>query len=109
MCPFTDTHQYKTCIVGDTEQAPSRFLASEQLSVMLQVINIRTLKPLDRDTIVDSVRKTHRMVAVEEGWPQSGVTAELIATINEECFDDLDAPPERVTGLSLAPDISVFL
>ena len=75
---------------------------------MLQVINIRTLKPLDRDTIVNSVRKTHRMVAVEEGWPQSGVTAELIATINEECFDDLDAPPERVTGLSLAPGVSMF-
>ena len=81
---------------------------SERLSVMLQVINIRTLKPLDRDTIVNSVRKTHRMVAVEEGWPQSGVTAELIATINEECFDDLDAPPERVTGLSLAPGVSMF-
>ena len=64
----------------------------------MQVINIRTLKPLDRDTIVKSVKKTHRVVAVEEGWPQCGVTAEIIATVNEECFDDLDAPPERITG-----------
>ena len=63
-----------------------------------QVINIRTLKPLDRDTIVNSVKKTHRVVAVEEGWPQCGVTSEIIATVNEECFDDLDAPPERITG-----------
>ena len=64
----------------------------------LQVINVRTLKPLDRETIVNSVRKTHRVVCVEEGWPQSGFTAEIVATVNEECFDDLDAPPERVTG-----------
>ena len=66
--------------------------------VCFQVVNIRTLKPLDRDTIVNSVKKTHRVVAVEEGWPQCGITAEIIATVNEEAFDDLDAPPERITG-----------
>lgn len=49
-----------------------------------QVINLRTLKPLDRDTIVASVRKTHRLVTAEEGWPQSGVGAELVALVNEE-------------------------
>jgi pyruvate dehydrogenase E1 component beta subunit len=48
------------------------------------VINLRTLKPLDRDTIVNSVRKTHRLVTAEEGWPQSGVGAELVALVNEE-------------------------
>ena len=67
------------------------------------MINIRTLKPLDRGTIVESVKKTHRLVAVEEGWPQSGVTAEIIATINEEAFDYLDAPPERITGAEVLP------
>ena len=72
--------------------------ASHEILLRLQVINIRTLKPLDRETIVNSVKKTHRLVAVEEGWPQCGVTAEIIATVNEECFDDLDAPPERITG-----------
>lgn len=51
---------------------------------MVQVINLRTLKPLDRDTIVNSVRKTHRLVTAEEGWPQSGVGAELVALVNEE-------------------------
>lgn len=45
-----------------------------------------------------SIKKTHRMVSAEEGWPQCGIGAELIAIAVEECFDDLDAPPERVTG-----------
>ena len=64
----------------------------------MQVINLRTLKPIDRDTIVKSIRKTHRVVSAEEGWPQCGIGAELIAIATEECFDDLDSPPERVTG-----------
>ena len=64
----------------------------------MQVINLRTLKPIDRDTIVKSIKKTHRVVSAEEGWPQCGIGAELIAIATEECFDDLDAPPERVTG-----------
>lgn len=63
-----------------------------------QVINLRTIKPLDRETIISSVRKTHRLLSVEEGWPQSGVGSEIIALACEEAFDDLDAPPERVTG-----------
>lgn len=64
-----------------------------------EVINLRTLRPLDRATIVASVQKTNRMVTVEEGWPQSGVGAELGAIIYEsEAFDYLDAPVERVTG-----------
>ncbi|KAK9843523.1 hypothetical protein WJX81_007079 [Elliptochloris bilobata] len=70
----------------------------EKEGISVEVINLRTLKPLDRDTIVNSVRKTHRLVTAEEGWPQSGVGAELVALVNEEAFDDLDAPPERVTG-----------
>ena len=64
----------------------------------MQVINLRTLKPIDRDTIIKSIKKTHRVVSAEEGWPQCGIGAELIAIATEECFDDLDAPPERVTG-----------
>lgn len=64
----------------------------------MQVLNLRTLKPLDRPTIVNSVKKTHKVLTVEEGWPQSGVGSEITATVIEECFDDLDAPPERITG-----------
>jgi Transketolase, C-terminal domain len=63
-----------------------------------QVINLRTIKPLDREAIVASVKKTHRLLSVEEGWPQSGVGSEIVALTCEEAFDELDAPPERVTG-----------
>jgi len=63
-----------------------------------EVINLRTLRPLDRATIVKSVKKTNRMVSVEEGWPQSGVGAEMAAILMEEAFDWLDAPMIRVTS-----------
>lgn len=63
-----------------------------------EVINLRSIKPLDRETIVQSARKTHRVVSVEEGWPQCGVGSEIAAVVQEEAFDDLDAPVVRVTG-----------
>ena len=64
-----------------------------------QVVNLRTLRPLDRDTVIDSVKKTNRLVAVEEGWPQCGITSEICAIVMEsDAFDYLDAPVERVTG-----------
>lgn len=62
------------------------------------MINLRSIKPLDRETIVNSVRKTHKALVVEEGWPQSGVASEIITVLQEEAFDDLDAPVVRVTG-----------
>jgi len=63
-----------------------------------EVIDLRTLKPMDSDTIIASVRKTGRLVTVEEGWKQSGVGAEIAARIMEEAFDYLDAPVTRVSG-----------
>jgi pyruvate dehydrogenase E1 component beta subunit len=63
-----------------------------------EVIDLRTLKPMDIDTIVESVRKTGRLVTVEEGWRQSGVGAEIAASVTEAAFDWLDAPVLRVTG-----------
>ncbi len=63
-----------------------------------EVIDLRTIRPLDVDAILASVRKTHRCVTVEEGWPQSGVGAEVMALIMERAFDELDAPVLRVTG-----------
>lgn len=68
---------------------------------LMQVINLRTLKPIDRDSIAASIRKTHRVISVEEGWPQCGVGSEIISIAIEDCFDDLDAPPERVTGVEV--------
>jgi pyruvate dehydrogenase E1 component beta subunit len=61
-----------------------------------EVIDLRTIRPLDHETVVDSVRKTNRLVTVEEGWGPMGVGAEVAARVVEYAFDDLDAPPMRV-------------
>jgi pyruvate/2-oxoglutarate/acetoin dehydrogenase E1 component len=71
---------------------------SEEHGVEAEVIDPRTLRPLDLDTILASVRRTNRCVIVEEGWPHGGVGANLAALIGEQAFDDLDAPVQRVTG-----------
>ena len=63
-----------------------------------EVIDLRTIRPLDTDTIVRSVQKTNRLVSVEEGWPYAGIGAELAATMMEKAFDWLDAPVVRVAG-----------
>ena len=66
-----------------------------------EVINLRSLRPLDRNALASSVRKTNRLVVVEEGWPQCGVGAEIAAVVNEDAFDHLDAPVERITGVDI--------
>jgi pyruvate dehydrogenase E1 component beta subunit len=66
-----------------------------------EVINLRTLRPLDTATIVESVKKTNRLVAVEEGWPFAGIGAEVSMQIMEHAFDWLDAPPVRVAGIDV--------
>ncbi|MGM4927565.1 pyruvate dehydrogenase complex E1 component subunit beta [Tardiphaga sp. 619_E2_N8_5] len=75
--------------------------AAEELAkegIEAEVIDLRTLRPLDTDTIIESVKKTSRAVTVEEGWQQSGVGAEIAARIMEHAFDYLDAPVARVSG-----------
>jgi len=68
-------------------------------NISAEVINLRTLRPLDRRSIIASVKKTNRIVNVEEGWPQCGIGAEIAACLMEtDAFDYLDAPMERVTG-----------
>ena len=80
-----------------TAQKAAETLA-EQHEIDAEVIDPRTLRPLDLDTILESVRKTNRAVIVEEGWPHGGVGANLAALIQEQAFDWLDAPIQRVTG-----------
>ncbi|KPH87778.1 pyruvate dehydrogenase complex E1 component subunit beta [Komagataeibacter intermedius] len=63
-----------------------------------EVINLRTIRPLDTGTVVDSVKKTSRLVTVEEGWPFAGIGAEIAMQVIEHAFDYLDAPPVRVAG-----------
>jgi len=75
--------------------------AAEELAkdgIEAEVIDLRTLRPMDTDTIVASVKKTGRAVTVEEGWQQNGVGAEIVARIMEHAFDYLDAPVRRVSG-----------
>jgi pyruvate dehydrogenase E1 component beta subunit len=80
-------------MVGFALQAAER-LAGEGISA--EVIDLRTLRPLDTDTVVESVKKTSRLVCCEEGWRFYGVGAEIAATVVAEAFDYLDAPPIRV-------------
>jgi pyruvate dehydrogenase E1 component beta subunit len=92
-------------IVGISRMAVTAEKAAETLSadhgVEAEVIDPRTLRPLDLDTILASVRKTNRCVIVEEGWPHGGVGANLAALVAEQAFDWLDAPVGRVTGADL--------
>jgi len=75
----------------------AKILAEQGISV--EVINLRSIRPLDRKTIINSVKKTSRLVTLEEGWPQHGVGAEIISLVNEsDAFDYLDHPPVRITG-----------
>ena len=76
--------------------AAAEALAAEGLDA--EVVDLRSLRPLDIDTVAASVRRTNRAVTVEEGWPAAGIGAELAAGIMERAFDDLDAPVERVSG-----------
>ena len=81
--------------VGNALKA-AEILANEGISV--EVIDLRTIRPLDKDTILDSVRKTHRAVIVEEGWGFASVSATISAILMEEAFDELDAPVIRVNA-----------
>jgi pyruvate dehydrogenase E1 component beta subunit len=75
--------------------------AAEELAkegIEAEVIDLRTLRPMDTDTIIASVKKTGRIVTVEEGWPQAGIGAEIAARVVEHAFDYLDAPVTRVSG-----------
>ena len=75
--------------------------AAEKLaeeSIDAEVIDLRTIRPLDTETLVNSVKKTNRIVSVEEGWPFAGIGSEITAVMMEQAFDDLDAPVTRVAG-----------
>ncbi|MBR0668526.1 pyruvate dehydrogenase complex E1 component subunit beta [Roseomonas hellenica] len=85
-------------MVGMAMQAADA-LAEQGISA--EVVNLRTLRPLDIETVVRSVQKTNRLVTVEEGWPYAGIGAEVAMQILENAFDHLDAPPVRVHGLDI--------
>ncbi|KPF74403.1 pyruvate dehydrogenase [alpha proteobacterium AAP81b] len=84
--------------VGIALDAATR-LAEEGIDA--EVVDLRTLRPLDRATVLASLKKTNRMVVVEEGWPTCSISSEIIAIVMEDGFDDLDAPVLRVTNVDV--------
>ncbi|KAH8093627.1 pyruvate dehydrogenase [Aureococcus anophagefferens] len=99
--PLSDAAQSKDFVLplGKAHVAKEGTDLEADHGISAEVVNLRTLRPLDRDAVIDSVKKTNRLVAVEEGWPQCGITSEICAIVMEsEAFDYLDAPVERVTG-----------
>jgi pyruvate dehydrogenase E1 component beta subunit len=95
----TDVTIVAFSIMVDVALKAAATLAEQGISA--EVINLRTIRPLDVETIVASVKKTNRVVSVEEGWPFAGIGAEIAMTVTEHCFDWLDAPPVRVAGLDV--------
>ena len=69
-----------------------------KINISSEIINLRSLKPLDKDSIISSVKKTGRLIVVEEGWQQCGIGAEIISIVVKEAFDFLDSEPVRVSG-----------
>jgi pyruvate dehydrogenase E1 component beta subunit len=85
-------------MVGKALQA-AELLAKEGIEA--EVIDLRTIRPLDTETIVESVKRTNRLVSVEEGWPFAGIGSEMAALMMEQAFDYLDAPVKRVAGVDV--------
>lgn len=82
----------------------------EKEGISVEVINLRSIRPLDRKAIIESVKKTHRLVTVEEGWYQCGVGSEIAASVMEsDAFDYLDAPVQRVTGADVPMPYAINL
>jgi pyruvate dehydrogenase E1 component beta subunit len=85
---------YSICVGMIIEAAEK--LAAEGIDA--ELIDLRTLRPLDTATVIESVKKTNRLVTVEQGWPVCSIGSEICATVVSEAFDYLDAPPTKVTG-----------
>ena len=88
-------------IVSHAKSVALALKAADELArdgVNAEVVDLRTIRPLDVPAIADSVRKTHRCVVVEESWPFAGVGAQVVDDVQREAFDDLDAPVLRVSG-----------
>ncbi|WP_425065967.1 pyruvate dehydrogenase complex E1 component subunit beta [Reyranella sp.] len=85
-------------MVGKALQAAEELA---KLGIDAEVINLRSLRPFDTETLVESVKKTNRLVSCEEGWPFAGIGSELSALMMEHAFDYLDAPVKRVAGLDV--------
>jgi len=80
------------------EQAAAQL---EQTGVSAEILDLRSLRPLDEEAIVTTAKKTNRVVIIEEGWPHAGMGAQIAYLLQQKAFDYLDAPVVRVTGLDV--------
>jgi pyruvate dehydrogenase E1 component beta subunit len=86
---------------GSMHKALSAAEELDKVGISAEVVDLRSLRPLDRDTIVESVRRTHRAVVIDEAWKTGSLASEISATLAEHAFYDLDAPIERVCTLEV--------
>ena len=95
-------------MVGHSLQAAE--ILQRDHNISCEVINLRSIRPLDRRAIISSVKKTNRIVNVEEGWPQHGIGSEIAAILMEsEAFDYLDAPMGRIAGAEIPMPYAITL
>ena len=91
-------------VVCHSKMVHQSIAAAQKLSeegIEVEVLDLRTVRPLDVDAIIESVQKTNRVVVAEEGWPMCNIGAQVVDDIQREAFDSLDAPIARVTGLDV--------
>jgi pyruvate/2-oxoglutarate/acetoin dehydrogenase E1 component len=91
-------------VIGWSKMIKIALQAADELAkdgIEVEVVDPRTIRPLDEQLLIESVKKTGRCVILEEGWPFNGVGAEIAYRVNKGCFDDLDAPIERLTGADM--------
>ena len=93
--------------VSVAEKASERL--AEELDISAEVVDLRTIRPLDIETVAASVRKTNRCVVVEEGWPFAGIGAQVVDDLQRTAFDYLDAPVVRVTGADVPMPYNKYL
>lgn len=97
--PGNDVTLVTFSIMVDACLQAAEILATEGIQAC--VIDLRSLRPWDSEAVLKSLRQTHRLVTIEEGWPACGIGAEIISYVTEHAFDELDAPPLRITGLDV--------
>ena len=79
------------------------------MGISAEVVDLRTLRPLDTNTVFDSVKKTNRVIIVEEAWQTGGFSGELVSAVQEECFDYLDGPVGVINSLNVPMPYSAEL
>ena len=84
-------------------------ILKDKYKINSEVIDLKTIKPLDKDTIINSVKKTNRLISVEEAWPFASVGSEIVSIVQNEAFDYLDAPIKKVNSADVPMPYSSFL